>query len=83
MGRGGKERTVFFVLVPYVILSKPHTRIFYTQRAKVRKEKIKMEVYVIDDDFCECECTCDEEFCVCECFCPDIDYVEDEDLYEL
>ena len=23
----------------------------------------------MDEEWCECECTCGEEFCVCECFC--------------
>ena len=46
------------------------------QSRRIAQGEIIMEEFVIDEEFCECECTCGEEFCVCECFCL---FSEDEE----
>ena len=46
------------------------------QSRRIAQGEIKMEEYAIEDEWCECECTCGEEFCVCECFCL---FSEDEE----
>ena len=46
------------------------------QPRRIAQGEIIMEEFVIEDEWCECECTCGEEFCVCECFCL---FSEDEE----